>query len=122
MSEFIELAHMLHILLKIYEHSKKISKMDIVHGIVQQRIGYLRIAQAAIFDSFSSGDHTHLTNLPWDVIMAVIYTLLTAQLVVIALSNRGRRLLFDVLDTCLAVVLICALLVIILGLPIGMMS
>ncbi|CAL8470854.1 g10396 [Coccomyxa elongata] len=58
-------------------------------------------------------------NLTLSTVLTSIGAVLLANLLVILASRKGRKLVFDTVETILAIVLVILLLSIVLGLPVG---
>lgn len=93
--------------------------MDALRSFAEHRGAELAAAHSYALDLVHRRSLPHAGDLPSNVLLTTLATVALAHVLLACLTQRGRKLVVDSVDTVLAVALIIILLGIVLGLPVG---
>lgn len=93
--------------------------MEGVQQFVQARLADLTAAQGLASKAWQDRTLPVWSDIPASSLYTTLAGMVLVQVLFAMATSKGRRLVFDVVETILAIILICVLLAIVIGLPIG---
>ncbi len=86
---------------------------------IDARLADLTVAQSLFTKALQESTVPAWEDVPLNALYTTLAAAVVVQLLLAMLSRRGRRIIFDTVETVLAVILIVVLLAVVIGLPIG---
>lgn len=93
--------------------------MDVTKEFYTSRLSDLSVAQEIILRAYTKRSLPSTEELPLNVALTALTAFLLANVLLFALTAKGRKFVLESAEAVLAVILIILLLVIVLGLPVG---
>lgn len=90
-----------------------------MHDFRQQRVADFQTAQRLLSDTWNNKSLPVLTDVTTGCVVTPVATVLLLNLLVILLTQHGRKRTWEIVEAVLASLLMLCLLVAVLGMPIG---
>ncbi len=85
----------------------------------EARVADLQVAYALVNKVFEQKTLPAWEDVPLNVIYTTSFFIVAVHVLVALLTSSGRRVVFDTIETILAIILIVVLLGVVIGLPLG---
>ncbi|GAB4821264.1 hypothetical protein N2152v2_008310 [Parachlorella kessleri] len=93
--------------------------MEVAQHFWDARVADVQAGWSLLQEAISQKTLPAWDKVPANVLYSSLSALIGVQLLVTMLTSRGRRIVFDTVETILAIILILILLAVVIGLPLG---
>lgn len=93
--------------------------MESLHKFFEQRQADILVAGSILEKSYRDKSLSAWKEIPESALYTTLAAIVLVQLLVTSTTKRGRRVLYDTVETIIAIILIIFLLAIVFGLPLG---